>query len=353
VKVIVIGAGAAGLAIGWRLAAAGADVVVLERGQAARGATWAAAGMIEAPEECETELARRAADLWPRFAAQVEEESGYSIAYRRDGGLLVAVTPEEVALFGARTGERLSGAALREIEPRLSPHLAGGLRIANEAKVDNRALGPALAAAFGRAGGSLALNETVVRFELREDRIVGVRTPFAYHQADTYVLAAGAWSGLIAGLPAEALPPVTPAKGEMVALDPPDDARLPQPSIAGAGIYMVAQRSRLLVGATVQRVGFDSSLTPAARHWLLDRARHLMPCLGDWAVREHWAGLRPGSPDDLPILGQSALEKLFVASGQFRSGILYTPVFAEILCALILGSASPIDVTACDPRRFT
>jgi glycine oxidase len=352
VKVIVIGAGAAGLAIGWRLVQAGADVTVVERAQPGRGATWAAAGLISAPEQCETGLARRAAELWPDFAQSIEQASGRAIAYTRNGGLFLAMTSEDAETMGSRGDEMLSPAAAREIEPRLSPELAGALWMANEAKVDNRALGRALAAAFGNAGGSLSLNETVVRFEMRDDRIVGVRTPFAFHQADRYVLAAGAWSGQLEGLPVEALPPVFPAKGEMIALEPPEGENLPRPSISGADIYMLAQRGRLLVGATVQRVGFDSSLTTAASEWLMERAQILMPSLAGWNLVEHWAGLRPGSPDDLPIVGRSILNELFIASGQFRNGILYTPAIAEVICALVLGKDSPVDIAPFDPRRF-
>lgn len=352
-KVVVIGAGAAGLAIGWRLAQAGAEVAVLERGQPGRGATWAAAGIIAAVEETETELARRAAELWPVFAEEVEQASGRAIGYRRDGGLILATTPAEREALGGSAGATLSPDKAREIEPRISSDLSAALWIPGQAKVDNRALAPALAAALQRAGGSLALNETAVRFELRENRILGVRTPFAFHQGDMYVLAAGAWTGRIEGLPPEALPPVIPAKGEMIALDPPSGESLPRPALSGNDIYMVSQRGHLLVGATVQQVGFDSRLTPAASEWLLARAQTLMPCLGAWSIVEHWAGLRPGSPDDFPILGATVTERLFVASGQFRSGILYTPAIAEIVCALVLGKSSPIDIAAFDPRRFS
>ncbi|MGH6888827.1 MAG: glycine oxidase ThiO [Rhizomicrobium sp.] len=351
-KVIVVGAGAAGLAIGWRLAQAGAQVAVLERGQPGRGATWAAAGMIAAPDDCETELAGRAADLWPGFAAEIEAASGRPVGYRRDGGLFLATTSEENNGFSARAGEFLSAAAAREMEPRLAPDVTGAIWNPNEAKVDNRALGRALAACLVRAGGELAANETVVCFEMRDTRIVGVRTPFAIHQADVYVLAAGAWSARIQGLPADALPPVVPLKGEMLALEAPAGEALPRPAIVRGDIYMVAQRGRLLVGATVERAGFDSALTLAAREWLLAGARMIMPCLGEWQLAEHWAGLRPGSPDDLPILGASVLDNLFVASGQFRSGILYTPAIAEAVCALVLGGNTSFDIAAYDPRRF-
>jgi len=361
-KVIVIGAGVAGLGIGWRLAQQGAGVTVIERGQPGRGATWAAAGMIAAvqekaePSAPEEDLARRAASVWPRFAEEIEHASGRAISYRVEGGLVLAQSPSDLEALVARArtgaGEVLSPSLARRIEPRLSALIEGALWNTKDAKVDNRALGAALAAAFAGAGGSILVNEAVVRFEFRDNRILGVRTPFALHQADAYVLAAGAWSGRIEGLPPDALPPIIPVKGEMIALEAPAQDSLPGPAIGGKEIYMVTQRDRLLVGATVLRVGFDSSLTDAASEWLLGRAASLMPPLRDWTIAEQWGGLRPGTPDDRPILGPSAVDGLFIASGQFRSGILYAPAIADALSALILGKSSEIDLAAFDPQRF-
>jgi glycine oxidase len=362
VKVIVIGAGAAGLSIGWRLAQVGAEAVVIERGQPGRGATWAAAGMIAAapqtpePGDAAGELAWHSAKLWPGFATELEEASGRSVSFDVNGGLAVARTPEELEALRTRAargeGEVISAEAARIRESRLAPEVIGALWIENETKVDNRALGPALAMAFAKAGGSLLVNETVVRFEVHENRVLGVRTPFAFHQADTYVLAAGAWASRIEGLPRDAMPPVIPVKGEMLALQPPAGAALPVPGIIGNDIYLVAQRSQLLIGATVTREGFDTSTTVAAAGWLLDRAASLIPALRSWTEVEHWAGLRPGTPDDLPVLGRSTLEGLFVAGGQFRSGILYTPAIADAVSALVLGRSPPFDLGAFDPARF-
>ncbi|HEX4079271.1 MAG TPA: FAD-dependent oxidoreductase [Rhizomicrobium sp.] len=355
-KVIVIGAGAAGLAIGWRLAQQGAETVVIERGQPGQGATRAAAGMIAAPAEAETELARRGAELWPSFAGEIERASGRTISWGVTGGLVVAKSPDELNALAARarsrSGDLLTPDEARRIEPRLAPEIAGALWIANESKVDNRALGPALAAAFVKAGGSLLVNETVVRFDLRDNKIQCVQTPFALYQSDAYVLAAGAWTSRIRGLPADVLPPIVPVKGEMLAFDAPAGEKLPGPGLFGNDIYMIAQRGRLCVGATAERVGFDSSLTDAASSWLLDRGASLIPALRRWPVAEHWAGLRPGSPDDQPILGASALDGLYIAGGQFRSGILYTPAIAEALTALVLGNRVPFDFAAFTPRRF-
>jgi glycine oxidase len=361
-RVVVVGAGVAGLAIGWRLAQQGVETLVLERSQPGRGATWASAGMIAAPglasavPDSEAQLANHGAELWPEFAAQIERASRRAVSYSVDGGLIVARTPQErddlarMAKNGA--GELLSPEAARAREPRLAPDMLAALWNPCQAKVDNRALGRALAAAFAKAGGHLFLNEAVVRFEFRGDRIEGARTPFALRQADAYVLAAGAWSARIEGLASNALPPVVPVKGEMIALEPSPGEELPQPAIGGSEIYLVAQRERLLIGATVERAGFDSSLTDKASSWLLARGRSLMPCLEKWKIAEHWAGLRPGSPDDLPIIGQSALPGLFVASGQYRNGILYAPAVAQAVSAMVMGNDAPPYFSAFDPRRF-
>jgi glycine oxidase len=361
-KIVIIGGGVAGLGIAWRLAQRGLEVVVLERAQPGRGATWASAGLITATEDKaegagpEAHFALRSARLWPDFAAEIERKSGRAIAYRADGRIVVAQTGETYAALAAQAelgaGQMLSSEAVREIEPRLAADLVGALWDRHDARVDNRSLGPALAACFERAGGSLLLNEAVVRFEIDGERIYGVRTPFALHQADAYVLAAGAWSADIEGLPREAVPPVFPVKGEMLALGPPAGEPLPRISIGGNDVYLVAQRDCLLVGATVSRAGFDTRLTESAARWLIDRAMTLIPSLRDWTVVEHWAGLRPGSPDGLPLLGRSAMEGLFIASGQYRNGILFAPAIADAMRALLLGETAPPDIGAFDPRRF-
>ena len=362
-KVVIIGGGVAGLGIGWRLAQQGVETLVLERSQPGRGSTWASAGMIAAPQnagaisDSEAQLAHHGAKLWPEFAAQIEQASRRAVSYSVNGGVIVARTTQErdelasAAKNGA--GELLSSEAARAHEPRLAPDMLGALWNPHQAKVDNRALGRALAGAFARAGGHLFLNEAAVRFEFRGDRIEGVRTPFALRQADAYVLAAGAWSARIEGLASEALPPVVPVKGEMIALQPPAGEQLAEAEIGGGNIYVVAQRERLLIGATVERAGFDSRLTDKASLWLLAQGRALMPCLDGWRVTEHWAGLRPGSPDDLPIIGQSALAGLFIASGQYRNGILYAPAVAEGVSAIVMGKEAPPYFSALDPRRFT
>lgn len=356
-KIVVIGGGVCGLSIGWRLAQAGAEVTLLERAQPGAAATWAAAGMLSATAEhgssasAETQLARRSAELWPEFAAEIEAQTGIALGYARSGTLMVAQSDAELSALAARYDgagiARLSAAEVRAREPMLGADIAGALFDPDEAQVDNRVLGPALAIAFRRAGGRLLINEPVVRIESENGHATGARTPFALHQADAFIVAAGAWSGEILGLPPI---PTKPMKGEMIALAPPMGVPLPTHMLWGNDVYLVARHGRLLVGATVEDRGFDTRPSAAARDWLFEHATGLIPALEGWQLAEHWAGLRPGSPDGLPLLGKTALDGVFVASGQFRNGILFAPAIADAMRGLILGQR-PL-APEFDPGRF-
>ena len=358
-KVVIIGAGVAGLSIGWRLRQAGAEVVVLERAQPALGATWAAAGMISSAKESSGNpafdaLGRAAVMRWPEFAAEVEAASGTSVGYRRDGSLVIARTDAELDQLNAIAANSpdasmLSPVECRALEPILPDNIRGALSDPTEAQVDNRSLGSALVHAFLRAGGQLQANETVVCIENDRAGVWGVRTPFALHQGDAYVLAAGAWTSQIEGLPAGGLPEIIPVKGEMIALS---GSAPPSRVIWGNDVYLVPRNNAIFVGATVVRTGFDTALTEQAKLQLYGKAVELVPALTQWKVTDHWAGLRPGSPDDLPILGRSSIERLFIASGQYRNGILLAPAIADCVSALVLAKESPIDLAAFDPGRF-
>ena len=368
-KIVIVGAGIAGLSIGWRLAQAGASVVIIERAQPGTGATIASAGMIAATAEhgdensADAVFGRTSAALWPAFAAEVEAAGSHKIGFRPEGTLLVAKSAEEAAQLAARVAtlpaaKLLSADDARVMEPLLDKNIAAALFDPNEAQVDNRAIGLALARAFVRAGGKLQPNETAVRIEVEEGgddrpaKVTGVHTPFGIHHGDAYVLAAGAWTSRIDGLPPGTMPPVIPVKGEMIALTPGLGTTLPRHVVWGNEVYLVPRHGRLFVGATVSHSGYDTSLTDEAASWLRSRAAGLMPALAGWEQAEHWAGLRPGSPDDLPILGETAIPGLFVAGGQYRNGILLAPAIAEALRSLILERKSSLDISAFDPLRF-
>ncbi|HWU26269.1 MAG TPA: glycine oxidase ThiO [Rhizomicrobium sp.] len=360
-KIVIVGAGVAGLSIGWRLAQSGAQAVVLERAQPGRGATWAAGGMIAPLAEYgmtdspDARLAWQSAAIWPRFAEEIEAASARAIGFHCGGSLTIAHAAKTLEAFSTRATEKasiLSPAEARNRAPLLADDIAGALWAPEDAQVDNRALGPALATAFVRAGGTLQTNEAAVLFEIHKGRILGVRTPFAFYEGDAYVIAAGAWSGAFSSLPPEVIPPVLPVKGEMIALTAPAEVRISIPIVWGEGIYLVPRHGQIFAGATESREGFDTSLTAMAEARLFEAACSLMPALRRWEIAEHWAGLRPGSPDDLPILGETSMAGLFVASGQYRNGILLAPSIAEALCRLVMERGAPPEIAAFDPKRF-
>lgn len=352
-KVVIVGAGVAGLSLGWRLLQAGAQVTILDRGQPGAGATWAAAGMLAVTAEledavqAEQDLAVQSNGLWPAFAAELEQASGMAIGFVRCGSLLLAEDGAALEVMWAR-GPVVDVAGARAVAPMLADDLLGGLWVADEAQVDSRALGEALTIAFLKAGGTLLPNEAVVTVEQKGGAAAALLTPYGRYHADAFVIAAGAWAGQL-DIPAAPVP-IVPVKGEMIALAPPPGIALPGPMIWGNGVYLVPRPDRLLVGATVQEAGFDTKLTARARDHLRARAERLIPSLRQWSLAEHWAGLRPKSPDGLPLLGPAHSRNLFIAGGQFRNGILFAPAIAQMMADLVLGKGQIIPEF--DPRRF-
>lgn len=354
-RIVIVGAGVAGLGVGWRLAQAGAEVTILDRDEPARAATWAAAGMIGVTSEladagpAEVRFANHSNALWPSFVSELEAWTGRSVGYRHSGALMVAETAEALARLGLRIEsdsslQLLDASDTRALAPMLTSEFAGALWASSEAHVDSRALGGALAQAFRRAGGTLLTGQSVTAIRTSRGHATAL-THDAVYKADAILIAAGAWSGTLA----EGLPPVTPIKGEIIALAPPPGAALPAQVVWGNGVYLVPRGGHLLVGATVEDAGFDTALTDKAAEHLFAHAVGLMPPLADWTRADHWAGLRPRSADGLPLLGPTAIRGLYLAGGQYRNGILFAPAIAEELCAMMLGTAEPIP--AFDPRR--
>jgi glycine oxidase len=351
-RVAVVGAGVIGLGIGWRLRAAGCMVEVFDRGEAGRGASWAAAGMLAAGVETEPSEERLLAltlesqRLWPDFAREVEAASGCEIGYRDEGTLVVALTRDDAERlrfsydFQRRLGialEWLGPAECRRREPHLRPGLAAGVYSPRDHQVDNRKLVIALRAAFLAAGGRLHENAAVSEICVEQNRVRGLALGERRHEADIVVLAAGAWSGGIAGLPEAARPPVRPIKGQMLALAMDPAAPLLRHVLWAPGIYLVPRRDgRLLVGATVEERGFDERLTAGGLLSLLDAAWRAVPSIEELPVIESWAGFRPGSRDDAPILGPSPVEGLVLATGHHRNGILLAPVTVEAVSRTVL-----------------
>ena len=351
-SVVLIGGGVIGLSLGWRLAQAGCPVTLIERNAlTGRGASWAAAGMLAAGIEAEpTEealfaLARWSQSLWPDFAAELEAATGLPVGYDETGTLVCAFTRDQAEklrhgiAFQRELGgvfEWLGSAAAREREPGLAPNLVAAAFSPNDHQVDNRLLAAALAEAFRRAGGRLVTG-VEASVDLAGGRAVGIVAGDTRHPADLTILAAGAWSRMVPGLPAAYRPPTRPIKGQMLALQMPAAAPLVRHVIWGGHCYLVPRADgRLLIGATVEERGFDTTITAGGLLGLLDDAWRTLPGIEELPVHETWAGFRPGSPDDQPMLGATGIDGLLVATGHHRNGILLTPATADAMAELVL-----------------
>ncbi|MBI3514636.1 MAG: glycine oxidase ThiO [Proteobacteria bacterium] len=364
----MIGAGAIGLAIGWRLAEAGCAVELFERGAAGRGASWAAAGMLAAGVETEPgeqpllALTRPSQALWPVFAQELAAASGLDVGYRDEGTLVVALTRDDaeqlrnLAQFQRGCGIELTwldGAGAREREPYLTPRVVGAVFSPRDHQVDNRRLVTALIAAATAAGARL-YEHTNASVDLAGGRAVGVRCGDRRVPADIVVLAAGAWSRSVDGLPADLALPVRPIKGQMLALRMDPTAPLIRHVVWAPKAYLVPRRDgRLLIGATVEERGFDGANTAGAIYGLLDGAWRAVPALEELAIDEMWAGFRPGSRDDAPILGPSGIDGLVLATGHHRNGILLTPITADGIRDYVLTGALPEVLQPFGLARFT
>jgi glycine oxidase len=364
---VVVGGGVIGLAIAWRAALAGMTVTVVDEAPG-RGASWAAAGMLAPVTEVHygerplLALNLAAAARWPTFAAEVEEASGLPVGYRPGGTLAVArdaddnAALEDLYQFQLRCGlevERLRSRECRQLEPGLAPSIRGGVLAAGDHQVDNRALVEALLVACQRVGVRMVAGR-VAELAVEGDRVIGVALGDGERlAAGTVVLAAGCWSGTLGGVAAEALPPVRPVKGQLLYLRGPADEPLCSRNVRGLEVYVVPRGDgRVVVGATVEEQGFDTRVTAGAVHDLLRAALELLPDVAELELTETVCGLRPGSPDNAPMIGPAGPEGLVVATGHYRNGILLTPVTADAVAELLASGRVPEAIAPFAPGRF-
>lgn len=372
-RCIVVGGGVIGCGVAWELARRGRDVTVVERDRPGRGASWAAAGMLSPLAEAERpgpflELGLASLDLFPEFAARLRDATGIDVEYRRTGKLRLAFTEaEEQRLaethqwYSAQgfEAEWLDGDAVRRLEPELAPGIRGALRVALDHQVDNRMLARALWLA-AEAAGARVVNAASVRTlmtgpapqETRASaRVTGVELATGeVIEATSVVLAAGCWSGLVAGLPRPI--PVHPVPGQMLALGPA--ARRYRHMLMTERCYIVPRSDgRVLVGATVEAPSFLAFPSAAGVHRLLSGALEVSPFLAHLPIAETWAGLRPGTPDGLPILGEDPdVAGLYYATGHYRNGILLAPITAHAIADLVCAGESSVPLAAFRPERF-
>jgi glycine oxidase len=358
--VVVIGAGVIGLSIAWRLAQRGAAATVFDKDAAGAGASHAAAGMLaicaeaEPGEEALVTLGRASQAMWPAFARELEVAAGLPIDLRSEGTLLVALTADDQARLQHRLAFQqslglpvawISGGEARRREPHLAPGIAGAVLSPQDHQVDNRKLVAALRVAAERAGVAIRERCAVERILISGGRASGVVLADGVEiAADAVVLAAGAWSRGIDGLPSDARPPVRPVKGQTIALRMDPTAPLIEHVVWAPGAYLVPRRDgRLIVGATVEEKGFDAALTAGGVLALLEAAWRAVPAVEELAIDEMWVGHRPGSRDDAPILGPAPVDGLVYATGHYRNGILLTPITADAVARLVLdGAVDPI-----------
>ena len=365
-RVAVIGAGAAGLACAFALVRRGVEVCVFEAGRAGGGALAASGGMLAAGFETAFEardpqsfasLALHAAGLWPGWAADIEAAAGCELGYRRHGSITPAFVREELALLDAGQARAAAqGIVLRRLdakgaaaaEPGLAPCL-GALEFPGDGGVDNRALGPALAEAIARRGGTLREDCAVERVEAASDGVTLWCAEGAPVRFDAVIVATG--SVLPAGL--EPLRPLLrPVKGQMIAFDL-DGLPPPRRIVRALSVYLAAKPGGRLVAGATSEPGVDTlSTEQAAIDRLAARARAVFPSLSGRPVAERWAGIRPATPDGLPILGPGPLPGVHLALGGYRNGVLLAPAIGAALADSVLTGRLPQEAAACGAQRF-
>ncbi|BAC73806.1 glycine oxidase [Streptomyces avermitilis] len=371
--VLVVGGGIIGLVTAWRAAQRGFATAVVDPDPGG-GAAQVAAGMLAAVTELhygeQTLLGLNLASArrYPDFAAELTEATGHDLGYRRCGTLAVALDADdraqlrELHALQRRSGlesEWLNGRECRRLEPMLAPGVRGGLRVDGDHQIDPRRLAKALVVACERAG-VVFHRVWAERLFLVRGRAAGVVTrDGAELAAGQIVLAGGSLSGQLAGVPDDVLPPVRPVKGQVLRLTVPKRyapflSRTVRAVVRGSQIYLVPRESgELVVGATSEELGWDTTVTAGGVYELLRDAHELVPGITELPLTETRAGLRPGSPDNAPLLGPTELDGLLLATGHFRNGVLLTPVTGDAMAHVLTTGELPDEARPFTPRRFS
>jgi glycine oxidase len=362
--VVIVGAGVVGAACAWELAGAGLAVTVVERGQPGGEASGASAGLLSAVSgaraDAAGELARTSRELHGPLAAALREETGVDVEHETGGHLELCLSETEAESARRLAADpRLAGSGLafldpdelRRREPAVAPAAAGALALPGNGWVHPGRLVAALVRGAARRGARFLLGEPVAGLAVAGDRVVGVRGPgIGALGAGTVVLAAGAWSGGLAGAPPGLA--TRPVKGQMLALGhvPP----LIHHVLLREEIYLVPRASgECLVGATVEEGREDRAVTAGGLAWLLGEALAAVPGLAGCPVVRTWAGLRPGSPDGAPVVGPwPGRPGLAVATGHFRSGILLAPVTARLVRDFVVDGRTALPAAPFLPDRL-
>ena len=346
--VIVVGGGIIGLSLAIELRKRGATILVVERAEPGREASYAAGGMLvdcgeETPAALQL-LATASARGYPEFVHELEAESGMQVDLRDQGAIVLPSPQQAQEGYGSKS---VLPAQLAELEPGLADHMHPAFFL-KERSVDPRALCAAALETAKRRGVDISSGEEVTAVALADGEICSVVTKKTSYSANKVVNSAGAWSGQIAPY----IFPTRPVKGQMLCLISPSRGLLKH-VIRAPEVYLIPRSDgRILVGTTVEEAGFDKRTDVATIQRLHQSAVALMPELRNARILEDWAGLRPGTPDALPILGETSTRGYYVATGHFRDGILLAPITARVMAQVIEGKRPDCDLAAFSPSRF-
>lgn len=368
-RVAVVGGGIIGLSVAWQLARRGRDVTVFDRGKAGRGTSWVAAGMLAPVSEFGFEnedflqFGQRSMQLFPRFLDELEKDSGRRISVDTRGTMMVGFHRDDterirrIYEFRQHKGlpvQWMSGEEARELEPLLSPRATSAMWIPQDYQIDNRDLLAALKDALASAGGELVENTQVESIRSENGVCTGVITiGGGSYPTGTTIVAAGCWSGQIEGIPANLAPKVRPVKGQIVSLSTNSTYEFAR-VIRAPDVYILPKGDgRLLIGATEEEMGYDTTPTAGPVMRLIERAWEAVPSVYDLPIESIDVGLRPGTRDHEPLIGESGMANLYYATGHYRHGILLAPITAYAIGDLVMDNMKPDCLSPFSPARFS
>lgn len=374
-SIAIVGGGIIGLSIGWYLTKTGRDVVLFEEGVCGRDASWASAGILSVHIENDPatgeisdfdkallSLESRSYELWKEFGSELRNETGIDFGYRLNGSMRVAFEQEEARKLESdfklqkELGLRIDWLSKEEaldLEPRLSPNLLAATLSRMDGQVEPREVIRALREAFTMEGGLLREHSPVNSVRIDGGKVTGLEVGNDIIKCDSVVIAAGAWSSQISGIPSNSRPDIVPAKGQIMSLKMDPNSDLLEHTVFGRqGYYIPRVDNRLVIGATIEEAGFDTSNTASGISLLLSRAMKTLPFVRDLPIVEMWAGLRPFSPDRAPILGPTDVNGLVMATGHSMIGVILAPITANCITQYLTRGTITDDMQTFSIERF-
>ncbi len=360
---IILGGGIIGASLAEELARHGRRVALVERARIGAEASSAAAGVLSSQMDVPQpdtffDLCQASRKMYPRWVEHIQRRSGLSVGYSADGVLYIAMTGRQEAIMDRRIrwqmrqglkAKRLSARDVKRLYPVVDGRIKRGYFFPNEAQIDNALLMEALGIAVRKAGVQVFEGVSARRLRVEQGKVQGVETDQNTLRSPVVVNCLGSWSGFE---PASTLRlPVQPIRGQIMVFDAPRGT-LRFPVMAERAYAVQRQDGRVLVGSTLEAAGFQKALTAGGMHDILCGLKSVMSAVNSWTFAHAWAGLRPCTPDKLPILGPTPIEGFFVATAHYRHGILLAPITARILTDLILTGRTPFDLELFSPLRF-